>query len=110
MSYDLMFNDISRKYYAHLPHEVSLLELILSAIDVESKLDKLITTYHQSTTFTRYSEMVKAWTGILDTEDIKTPHELRTSHAVEILIFVINMYECEKSQLRAKKKLNRHKK
>ena len=110
MSYDLMFNDVSRKHYAHLPHEAPLLELILTVIDVESKLEKLINTYRQSSSFMRYSAMVKAWTGILDTEDIKTPHELRTSHAVEILIFVIDMYECEKSRFRARKKLDKRKK
>tara|TARA_Y100000590_G_scaffold460080_2_gene618610 strand:+ start:185 stop:517 length:333 start_codon:yes stop_codon:yes gene_type:complete len=110
MSFDHHLNTVSRYHYGHLPHEAPLMENILAIIDVESKLNKLVNTYNNTSSFKRYTAMVKAWIEILDTEDITTPHELRTSHTVEVLIYMINMYECSKAREKAKRKLNKHKK
>ena len=95
-------HSLANKHYGHFPDEtVANVNFILFHIDGE-KLDTLYNTYSNGTQFTRGAQIEEQWNKWY------TEYEEQLSgRQIDILLFLLNMYGCQKAKKTRVQKLKR---
>ena len=95
-------HSIANKHYEHFPDEtVANVNFILARIGDE-KLDPLYHTYSNGTQFTREVQLKAQWN-----EWYTAPEEQLSGLQADTLIFLLNMYGCQKAKEKREQKLKR---
>jgi len=106
MSEELYFptplHAIAHKYYNHYPEATAnAVNDILLALD-DRKLGILKNIYSEETQFTRHQKISAKWR-----EWYSDPEEHLSGSQVDMLIFLLNMYECDLSKRKRKRDLGK---
>jgi len=104
------YKESATRCYGHLGNEMPIMERAFKLINTEERLECLEKVYEESTQFTRFEKMREVFTQMLIEDDVDMENVLWSSSvAIEMIIYTINIFKCEKARAKASRKLDNKK-